>query len=1054
MTSMSQADELFLPTPGTMVHLSPAYNPPVMKGIRVHPDNPFRLDFIVNQGSTRLNDGQLKQQSSKLIKYFLASLTIPEKDLWVNLSPYEKDRIIPQSFGLTEMGRDLLAEDYILKQITASLIYPEDQVGKKFWKRVYEEAQRRFGTTDVPVNTFNKVWIVPQKAVVYENAKAGTAYIVESKLKVMLEQDYLSLEKHAGIQSGQAQTKSSSQLGSQIIRAIIIPELNLEVNENKNFAHLRQVYNSLILATWYKKKIKDSILEQVYADKNKVAGVQYTSTVIPVKEGVLFKNDVEGLYKEYLKAFKKGVYNYIKEQVDPVTQQTIPRKYFSGGVVLGLRESDSAMKTDLSGEGTLEINSARMPTQGDVPLEALTVNLAPAANQAPKKNTGGQYWRKLIPGTMMALSLLGGASSVASPSLQAPLAASATPVIHTDNLEPAIKNLFDNGDVESMEKIKGLVLTGNPQQSQQSFLALMALLQIHVKSGNGPQFFHAVTDIMQDKPTLIQESTIDLLMDYFNSNHSIPAHDLGDIIDSFNSLPDSRKDLLPKVCNVLTQILTIEEPYDPDTRRVYGNAFSLVQRINKINPGLVSNSPVLTFVASLNLNSPEADLYANYRLYHYQILTNAYFKSVAVSRNLSLANKNSVAIAVFRLLRRNHLKIYDKSIHWAVDTIIQLREKTANRIVFRGKVLNVLYWGEDARKLGIDEKSMRDLEMKTGDHLGPEDITSYIGKPDKQRILNYIAEARFKGPRTLFFNGHGDPNFFHLSDDIALAGQDYFNSLDRKGTKAGIRRVKRRDPNDVKNLIYPGTISYMELAYAEKAFEDHGGNLNEDTIDAEQCFPMDYALNLLNAMEALKVKRFPEIIVANDLNELSLARLALDRIFEPYATIDTPLRNGDILRHKDDFMSYHSSSVNTRLIFIPIEGNKFTIPNDLERELGPESPVAPHAPGVIEIGRSISPSSSDNDAAMGAQLILGPSGLGEENSIAQSIDAKKGGIDLTPANMNLQTQNIGGEIKFRPDAAMLQQLQDSPGFTIGSITVQPLKSLTEFLGVLSSKVGT
>ena len=55
----------------------------------------------------------------------------------INLSPYEKDRIIPQRFGLTEMGRDLLAEDYMLKQITASLIYPEDAIGKKFWKRIY-----------------------------------------------------------------------------------------------------------------------------------------------------------------------------------------------------------------------------------------------------------------------------------------------------------------------------------------------------------------------------------------------------------------------------------------------------------------------------------------------------------------------------------------------------------------------------------------------------------------------------------------------------------------------------------------------------------------------------------------------------------------------------------------------------------------------------------------------------------------------------------------------------------------------------------------------------
>ena len=205
-----------------------------------------------------------------------------------------------KAFGLTEMGRDFLAEDYMLKQITASLIYPEDEIGKKFWKRVYEEAHKKYGTTNIPVNTFNKVWIVPEKAVVYENAKAGTAYVVESKLKVMLEQDYLALEKEPtptrghvlygdvspsrlpsnealNVKAPQGNNRTTSEnvnaLGSQIVREIVIPELTKEVNENKNFAQLRQVYNSLILATWYKKKIKDSILAQVYADKNKVQGL-------------------------------------------------------------------------------------------------------------------------------------------------------------------------------------------------------------------------------------------------------------------------------------------------------------------------------------------------------------------------------------------------------------------------------------------------------------------------------------------------------------------------------------------------------------------------------------------------------------------------------------------------------------------------------------------------------------------------------------------------------------------------------------------------------------
>jgi len=353
----AQAQDFALPAPGIMVHLSPAYNPPILKGLKVHPDNPFKFDFILDKGDSVIaseakqsQQEQLKTESRRLIKYFLASLTIPEKDLWVNLSPYEKDRIIPNSFGLTEMGRDLLAEDYMLKQITASLIYPEDAVGKKFWKRIYEEASKKFGTTNIPVNTFNKVWIVPEKAVVYENAKAGTAYVVESKLKVMLEQDYLSLSHHViptsnTVIPAKAGIQDTSFLGSQIVREIILPELTKEINQNQNFAQLRQVYNSLILATWYKKKIKDSILSQVYSDKNKVTGVSIDDP-----------QEKEKIYQRYLQAFKKGAYNYIKEEHDPLTQQVTPRKYFSGGILWDMAmESYTSKSPDAAQMGRTDL---------------------------------------------------------------------------------------------------------------------------------------------------------------------------------------------------------------------------------------------------------------------------------------------------------------------------------------------------------------------------------------------------------------------------------------------------------------------------------------------------------------------------------------------------------------------------------------------------------------------------------------------------------------------------------------------------------------------------
>jgi len=365
----AQAQDFRLPAPGVMIRLSPVFNPPILKGIKIHSDNPFKLDFILDKGDSRLSNDALKDESGKLIKYFLASLTIPEKDLWVNLSPYEKNRIIPNSFGLTEMGRDLLAEDYMLKQITASLIYPEDALGKKFWNRIYEEAMKKFGTTNIPVNTFNKVWILPEKAVVYENAKVGAAYVVESKLKVMLEQDYLSLQKHEGISSEvQSQEKETNQLGSQVVREIIIPQLTKEVNKNKNFSQLRQIYNSLILATWYKKKIKDSILEQVYADKNKVAGVNIDDPV-----------EKEKIYQRYLQAFKKGVYNYIKEDIDPLTQETIPRKYFSGGVDCAMIGEEEANVLEL--EDTLP-NSIRLNNNNSLLIES-QINTAGEAPVLP-----------------------------------------------------------------------------------------------------------------------------------------------------------------------------------------------------------------------------------------------------------------------------------------------------------------------------------------------------------------------------------------------------------------------------------------------------------------------------------------------------------------------------------------------------------------------------------------------------------------------------------------------------------------------------------------------
>ncbi|VAX35088.1 hypothetical protein MNBD_UNCLBAC01-151, partial [hydrothermal vent metagenome] len=317
-----------LPAVGQMLNLSPSFTPLTLKGIKLFPQEPLKFDFILDAGESSLEGDALEEESSKLIKYFMAALTVPEKDLWVNLSPYEGDRIIPNQFGETEMGRDLLAQDYLLKQLTATLMYPEDEIGEIFWNQVYEKAYDLYGTTAIPVNTFNKVWIIPEKAVVYENE--DTAFIVESRLKVMLESDYLALEQNAHSEKfgtdhlSDDAVKELNDLSSEVVRNVIIPAIEQEINEGKNFAQLRQIYHSIILAAWFKRNLKESLLGQVYMDRNKIEGIDIAD-----------KQAKDKIYNQYVEAFKKGVYDYIREEFDPASQQIIPKRYFSGGAKFG-----------------------------------------------------------------------------------------------------------------------------------------------------------------------------------------------------------------------------------------------------------------------------------------------------------------------------------------------------------------------------------------------------------------------------------------------------------------------------------------------------------------------------------------------------------------------------------------------------------------------------------------------------------------------------------------------------------------------------------------------
>lgn len=303
---------LNLPRPNQMVPLSKMHSEPVLRAIKIDPLDPFKLEFIID---TKDRDNVTEAEINRLVEYFLAALTIPSKDLWVNLSPHEKDRIVSNDLAVTNLGKDLLEQDYLLKQLTATITHPENKrVGQRYWAKLYDQINRSPSAANKSLKFYNKVWIVPKEAKVYESNNVG--FVAYADLSVLTESDYLSLEK-ANRSLNQVQ-----KINSQVMKEIVTPRIERDVNTGKNFAKLRQIYHSFILAVWFKKKLKNTVFKH-YIDQKKVQGINTVS-----------KEAKDQIYNLYLEANTKGLYSFLKKDYDKVQRRHIRRRYYSGGAAL------------------------------------------------------------------------------------------------------------------------------------------------------------------------------------------------------------------------------------------------------------------------------------------------------------------------------------------------------------------------------------------------------------------------------------------------------------------------------------------------------------------------------------------------------------------------------------------------------------------------------------------------------------------------------------------------------------------------------------------------
>ncbi len=249
------------------------------------------------------------------LEYFFVSLGLSQEVFWVNLNPDEPNRIVDSILGETDFGRVMLKADLRLKEDAAKLTNPQNsKTGREFWQRIYKKAQELGVMDKISVST--RLWIVPDEVTVYEERNQFS--IIKAKLKVCLEPAYLS--RKAKVKD--KREEEMDNFTSKLMQEMILPELNRKVNESYGYADLREAYNALILAAWYKEKFSPStepLLRQ--ASYNALVGIEASDTYAPKQ-----------VYQDYLKSLKEGEYSFVENDYLSGPFYAVTRHYFSGGV--------------------------------------------------------------------------------------------------------------------------------------------------------------------------------------------------------------------------------------------------------------------------------------------------------------------------------------------------------------------------------------------------------------------------------------------------------------------------------------------------------------------------------------------------------------------------------------------------------------------------------------------------------------------------------------------------------------------------------------------------
>ncbi len=308
------------------------------------------FNYILKAKKARGNDSEIDIFSSAVLSStaLMTGISLPSDKFWVNLNPWEPDRIIDDELAGTDIGRIMLEADLQMKKDFANYGNPcENETGKALWallderqKELVEGCMEKFpgeieDESNVLFGAVTRYWIIPDNVDVYTN---GTEiYIANSTLSIMSEPTtkYSFFELHNQKLSDlskdcQEELNSSAREFNQYARdlqdAMILPFVLEDVNHHEKYEDLRNVYYSLALAEVYKGKIAPEV--DVFQ-----AGFDTNSSALDAMRPWSPKD----VWERYVYSFENGEYMCWQNQTEIVENGILmqSKPYAAGGVDFG-----------------------------------------------------------------------------------------------------------------------------------------------------------------------------------------------------------------------------------------------------------------------------------------------------------------------------------------------------------------------------------------------------------------------------------------------------------------------------------------------------------------------------------------------------------------------------------------------------------------------------------------------------------------------------------------------------------------------------------------------